>query len=713
LHTVESTVGEAFQLVSPYQPRGDQQQAIDALAGGVLNAEKHQVLLGVTGSGKTYTMARVIELVGRPTLVLAHNKTLAAQLFHEFRNFFPRNAVEYFVSYYDYYQPEAYLPSSDTYIEKEATINDELDKLRMSATRALFERRDVVIVASVSCIYGLGSPEAYYGMLLLLEKGQRTAREDILKKLVEIQYERNDELRRGTFRVRGDLVEVYPTYSDSAYRLELWGDQVEQLHEIDPLTGEVRAAHLRVPIYPKTHYVMPPDQKERAIEAILAELREWKPELEKQGKHTEAQRLWQRTMFDVEMMRTIGYCHGIENYSRHLSGRRAGEPPPTLLDYFPGDYLLFVDESHQTIPQVRGMFEGDRSRKTVLVEHGFRLPSALDNRPLAFDEFEHRVNQVIYVSATPGPYELTRTAGEVVEQIVRPTGLVDPEVEVRPVRGQVDNLLEEIRRRVARGERVLVTTLTKRMAEDLAQYYTEVGVRCRYLHAEIDTLERVRILRDLRRGMFDVLIGINLLREGLDLPEVSLVAILDADKEGYLRSKTALIQTIGRAARHLNGTAMLYADVVTESMRAALDETGRRRAIQVSYNQEHGITPESIVKPVDMALASIVAADYTTVPLEETEFDEIQSEQQLHEVIQKLEDKMREAAKRFEFERAAELRDRLRALKHKDVGMLFQPALFQREPLRVEELLAPAAATPDARSKPRKGKKLKAEKPSK
>ncbi|HEX9764540.1 MAG TPA: excinuclease ABC subunit UvrB [Candidatus Acidoferrales bacterium] len=708
-------MGDSFQLVSRYEPRGDQQQAIDALARGVLNAEKHQVLLGVTGSGKTYTMARVIELIGRPTLVLAHNKTLAAQLFHEFRNFFPHNAVEYFVSYYDYYQPEAYLPSSGTYIEKEATINDELDKLRMSATRALFERRDVVIVASVSCIYGLGSPEAYYGMLLLLEKGQRIAREDILKKLVEIQYERNDELRRGTFRVRGDLVEVYPTYSDSAYRIELWGDQVEQLSEIDPLTGVARAAHLRVPIYPKTHYVMPPDQKERAIEAILAELREWKPELEKQGKHTEAQRLWQRTMFDVEMMRTIGYCHGIENYSRHLSGRRAGAPPPTLLDYFPGDFLLFVDESHQTIPQVRGMFEGDRSRKTVLVEHGFRLPSALDNRPLAFEEFEKRVNQVVYVSATPGPYELTRTAGEVVEQILRPTGLVDPDVEVRPVRGQVDNLLEEIRRRTARGERVLVTTLTKRMAEDLAQYYSEVGVRCRYLHAEIDTLERVRILRDLRRGVFDVLIGINLLREGLDLPEVSLVAILDADKEGYLRSKTALIQTIGRAARHLNGTAILFADVITESMRAALDETGRRRAIQVSYNEEHGITPESIVKPVDMALASIVAADYTTVPLEETEFDEIQSEQQLHEVIQKLEERMREAAKKFEFERAAELRDRLRALKHKDVGMLFQPALLPRQPLRVEELLAPPKASPETaaggaaksskRSKPKPAKK--------
>ncbi|MGH7428885.1 MAG: excinuclease ABC subunit UvrB, partial [Candidatus Methylomirabilaceae bacterium] len=628
-----------FKLISNYQPRGDQQQAIEALVTGVRAGEQHQVLLGVTGSGKTYTMARVIEQVNRPTLVLAHNKTLAAQLFHEFRGFFPRNAVEYFVSYYDYYQPEAYLPSSDVYIEKEATINDELDKLRLSATRALFERRDCLIVASVSCIYGLGSPDAYYGMLLMLEKGQRATREEIVKKLVEIQYERSEDLRRGTFRVRGDTVEIYPPYADAGYRLELWGEQVDQLSEIDPLTGAVRERHLRVPIYPKTHYVMPADERERAIGDILAELEQWKGELEKRGKAVEAQRLAQRTLFDVEMMRTIGYCHGIENYSRHLSGRRPGEPPPTLLDYFPQDFLLFVDESHQTVPQVRGMYEGDQSRKRTLVDYGFRLPSALDNRPLAFAEFEKRVNQIVYVSATPGPYELTKSAGVVVEQIVRPTGLIDPEVEVRPVRGQVDDLLEEIRQRAARSERVLVTTLTKRMAEDLAQYYSEVGVRCRYLHAEIDTLERVRILRDLRRGAFDVLIGINLLREGLDLPEVSLVAVLDADKEGYLRSKTALIQTMGRAARHIRGKALLYADVITESMRAALEETSRRRAIQSRYNQENGITPESIVKPVDMALASIVEADYATVPLEETEFDAFASEEQLREVMVKLEEK--------------------------------------------------------------------------
>ncbi len=678
----------SFKLVSSYQPQGDQQQAIDALVRGVREGDPHQVLLGVTGSGKTYTMAKVIEQIGRPALVLAHNKTLAAQLFHEFRNFFPRNAVEYFVSYYDYYQPEAYLPSSGVYIEKEATINDELDKLRLSATRALFERRDCVIVASVSCIYGLGSPEAYYGMLLLVEKGQRIRREDILSKLVEIQYERGEDLRRGSFRVRGDVIEVYPTYADTAYRIELWGDQVDQLSEIDPLTGTVTRSHARVPIYPKTHYVMPEKERERAIEDILKELESWKPELEKQGKKVEAQRLWQRTRFDVEMMRTIGYCHGIENYSRHLSGRQPGEPPPTLLDYFPSDFLLFVDESHQTVPQVRGMYEGDRSRKQTLVNHGFRLPSALDNRPLAFAEFEHRVNQLIYVSATPGPYELTKTAGVVVEQIVRPTGLIEPEVEVRPVRGQVDNLLHEIRQRTARNERVLVTTLTKRMAEDLAQYYSEVGVRCRYLHSEVDTLERVRILRDLRRGTFDVLIGINLLREGLDLPEVSLVAILDADKEGFLRSKTSLIQTTGRAARHIRGKALLYADVITESMRGALDETERRRALQLRYNQEHGITPESIVKPVDMTLAQIVEADFATVPLEETEFEEFTSEEQVREAIPKLEERMREAAKQFEFERAAQLRDRVRALKQKDIGGFFQPAALPHQPLPAE-LLAP------------------------
>jgi excinuclease ABC subunit B len=693
-----------FKLVSRYQPRGDQQQAIEALVAGVQAGEKHQVLLGVTGSGKTYTMARVIEAINRPTLVLAHNKTLAAQLFHEFRGFFPHNAVEYFVSYYDYYQPEAYLPSSNVYIEKEATINNELDKLRLAATKALFERRDALIVGSVSCIYGLGSPEAYYGMLLMLEKGQRVRREDILRKLVEIQYERSEELRRGGFRVRGDVIEVYPPYTDSGYRIELWGEQVERLSEIDPLTGEVKQIHLRVPLYPKTHYVLPVEERDRALRDILAELEGQKVAFDTAGKTVEAQRLSQRTMFDVEMMRTIGYCHGIENYSRHLSGRLPGAPPPTLLDYFPADFLLFVDESHQTVPQVRGMYEGDRSRKQTLVEYGFRLPSALDNRPLTFAEFEHRLNQVIYVSATPGPYELTRAAGVVVEQIVRPTGLVDPEVEVRPVQGQVDNLLHEIRLRTARSERVLVTTLTKRMAEDLAQYYTEVGVRCRYLHAEVDTLERVRILRDLRRGAFDVLIGINLLREGLDLPEVSLVAVLDADKEGYLRSKTALVQTMGRAARHLYGKALLYADVITESMRDAIEETNRRRAIQVRYNQEHGITPESIVKPVDMALASIVEADYATVPLEETEFEEFKTEEELRAAITKLEEKMREAARRFEFERAAQLRDRVRALKQKDLGGFFAAAVLPREPLR--ELIggeAPATAAPPKPS--RRGKR--------
>ena len=686
-----------FKLVSNYQPRGDQAQAIEALVRGLRDTEKHQVLLGVTGSGKTYTMAKVIEQVGRPTLVLAHNKTLAAQLFHEFRGFFPHSAVEYFVSYYDYYQPEAYLPATDLYIEKEATINDELDKLRMAATRALFERRDAVIVASVSCIYGLGSPEAYYGMLLLVERGQRFPRQELVRKLVEIQYERSEELGRGTFRVRGDQLEVFPPYVDVAYRVELWGDQVDRINEIDPLTGAVLADHARVPVYPKTHFVMPGDQRDRALASILEELRAWKPELEKQGKKLEAQRVEQRTLFDIEMMRTIGYCHGIENYSRHLSGRAAGEPPPTLLDYFPSDFLVFIDESHQTVPQLRGMYHGDRSRKQTLVDYGFRLPSALDNRPLKFEEFEKRANQVIYVSATPSDYELTRAAGVVVEQIVRPTGLIDPEVEVRPVRGQVDDLLEEIRRRAARRERVLVTTLTKKMSEDLAQYYTEVGVRCRYLHSEIDTLERVRILRDLRRGVFDVLIGINLLREGLDLPEVSLVAVLDADKEGFLRSKTALIQTIGRAARHIRGKALLYADTVTQSMRQALDETDRRRQVQLRFNEENGITPESIVKPIDMALAQIVEADFATVPLEETEFEQFQSEAQLREVIQKLEEQMREAARRFEFERAAQLRDRLRALKQKDIGGLFVPAFLPRESL------AALTASPRGSSPPERG----------
>jgi excinuclease ABC subunit B len=691
---------QQFQLASDYEPCGDQPQAIKELVRGVDAGEKHQVLLGVTGSGKTFTMAKIIQQASRPALVLAHNKTLAAQLYHEFRNFFPRNAVEYFVSYYDYYQPEAYIPASDTYIEKESTINDELDKLRMSATRSLFERRDVVIVASVSCIYGLGSPEAYYGMLVMLEPGQRTSREALLRRFVEIQYERGEDLRRGTFRVRGDIIEIHPPYEDHAFRIEMWGDQIDRLRSIDALTGEIRGEPLaRLPIYPKSHYVLPAEQKERAISSILEELVWWKPELEKQGKYIEAQRVWQRTMFDVEMMRTIGYCHGIENYSRHLSGRLPGEAPPTLLDYVPQDYLLFVDESHQTIPQVRGMYHGDRSRKQTLVDFGFRMPSALDNRPLAFEEFEHRANQVIYVSATPGPYELTRSAGVVVEQVIRPTGLIDPEVEVRPVKGQVDDLLEQIRARAEKGERVLVTTLTKRMSEDLAEYFGEVGVRCRYLHSEIETLERVRILRDLRRGVFDVLIGINLLREGLDLPEVSLVAILDADKEGYLRSATALIQTMGRCARHISGRAILYADTMTGSMRQAIDETNRRRAKQLAYNEANHITPQSIVRSVDMKLAAIVEADYITVPTEDLLPEKITSEDELRQVIAQLENQMREAAKKFEFERAAGLRDRIRALQQRELGGLFAaldlgPAVPQ----------PPAPATPPAAAQPEPAK---------
>ncbi|HVA01825.1 MAG TPA: excinuclease ABC subunit UvrB [Terriglobia bacterium] len=657
-----------FKLVANYSPKGDQATAIQQLLRGVADDRPHQVLLGVTGSGKTFTVAKVVETVNRPALVLAHNKTLAAQLYHEFRGFFPHNAVEYFVSYYDYYQPEAYLPSSDVYIEKEATVNDELDKLRMSATRSLFERRDCLIVASVSCIYGLGSPEAYYGMLLLLEKGQRISRQDILRRLVGIQYERNDiDFRRGTFRVRGDVIEVYPTYDDNAYRIELWGEEIESLAQIDPLFGQVKQTYTRLPIYPRTHYVMPPEQRELAIERALSELEWWRGELEKQGKLVEAQRIHQRTMFDVEMMKEMGYCHGIENYSRHLSGRLPGEPPPTLLDYLPQDALIFIDESHQTVPQLHGMFRGDRSRKQTLVDYGFRLPSALDNRPLTFEEFEHRVGQVIYVSATPGPYELTKTGGEVVEQIIRPTGLLDPEIEVRTTRNQVDDLLAEIRARAEANERVLVTTLTKRMSEDLAEYYAEVGVRCRYLHSEIETLERVKILRDLRRGEFDVLIGINLLREGLDLPEVSLVAILDADKEGYLRSSGALIQTMGRAARNLHGKAILYADRMTDSMRQAMAETGRRRAKQFEYNEENGITPESIIKPVDMALVAIVEADYVTVSTE-AEAEEVTSQDQLDALIARLEKQMRDAAKEFEFEKAAQLRDRVKALQEKGAG---------------------------------------------
>jgi excinuclease ABC subunit B len=657
-----------FQLVTSYQPRGDQPRAIEQLCEGLGAGEKHQVLLGVTGSGKTFTMAKVIEQSNRPALILAHNKTLAAQLYHEFKQFFPQNAVEYFVSYYDYYQPEAYIPAGDLYIEKEATINEELDKLRLAATRSLFERRDAIIVSSVSCIYGLGDPDAYYGMLLLLEKGQKISRKDITRRLVEILYERNDvDFRRGTFRVRGDIIEVFPAYDENAYRIEMFGDEIDSLAQIDPLFGTVKQKYARLPIYPKSHYVVQPERKNQAIDSIVAELSECVTRMEAAGQMVEAQRLNQRTRFDLEMIKSMGYCHGIENYSRHFSGRLPGEAPPTLLDYFPRDYLLFIDESHATIPQVHGMWHGDRSRKKTLVDYGFRLPSAMDNRPLTFEEFENRVHQAIYVSATPGPYELTRSAGVVIEQVIRPTGLIDPEVEIRPVKGQIDDLLAEIRDRAGRGERVLVTTLTKRMAEDLAGYYTEVGVRCRYMHSEIETLERVKLLASLRKGEYDVLIGINLLREGLDLPEVSLVAILDADKEGFLRSAGSLIQTMGRAARHVKGKAILYADKITDSMRRAIGETDRRRTIQRAYNEEHGIVPQSIVSQVEMGLAAILKAEYGEIAEEETAgVPEFKTQEELDGFIAKLETEMREAAKKFEFEKAAKLRDTIKELRDKE-----------------------------------------------
>jgi excinuclease ABC subunit B len=654
-----------FHLGIDYRPRGDQATAIDQLCRGVTDGDRDQVLLGVTGSGKTFTMAKVIEAMDRPALILAHNKTLAAQLYHEFKSYFPTNAVEYFVSYYDYYQPEAYLPSSDTYIEKESTVNDDLDKLRLAATRSLFERRDCIIVASVSCIYGIGSPEAYFGMLLVLEKGQHITREQITARLVEMLYSRSEgDFKRGTFRVRGDVIEIYPTYDDLAFRIELWGDEVDSLHQFDALLGTIRQTYPRLTIYPKSHYVATKEMRDNAIVSIEHELHWWAAELRKEGKLIEAQRLYQRTMFDLEMIRQVGFCHGIENYSRHFTSRLPGQPPPTLLDYLPQDNLIFLDESHQTIPQLQSMYNGDRSRKQNLVTHGFRLPSALDNRPLTFEEFENRVNQVIYVSATPGPYELTRSAGVIVEQVIRPTGLIDPPVEVRPVRGQVDDLLHQIRLRIEANERVLVTTLTKRMSEDLAQYYGEAGVKCTYLHSEISTLDRIKILRDLRRGKLDVLIGVNLLREGLDLPEVSLVAILDADKEGFLRSTGSLIQTMGRAARNLNGRAILYADRTTDSMRRAIDETLRRRRIQIAYNEEHNITPESIIKPIDMSLVAIVEADYVTVPLDVDADDPTEmTADERHRLIAGLEDQMREAARKFEFETAARVRDRIQALR--------------------------------------------------
>ena len=661
---------DRFTLVSDFEPRGDQERAIGELVDGLNRGDRHQVLLGVTGSGKTFTMAQVVAAVNRPTLVMAHNKTLAAQLYQEFKRFFPDNAVEYFVSYYDYYQPEAYMPATDSYIEKEATINDEIDRLRLSATRALFERRDVLIVASVSCIYGLGSPEAYFGMLLALERGQRIDRDAILRKLVEIQYERNDhDFARGVFRVRGDIIEVYPSYDEQGIRIEMFGDEVDELLSFDPLTGRAHQRHDRIAVYPKSHFVMPREHTVQAIDSIKAELVERRTQLEQIGKLLEAQRLHQRTMFDLEMMKEIGYCHGIENYSRHLSARAPGEPPPTLLDYFPDDALTIIDESHQTVPQVRGMYHGDRARKDVLVEYGFRLPSAIDNRPLMFDEWKGRVGQVVFVSATPGPYELDRSGGVVVEQIIRPTGLVDPEVDVRPVKGQVDDLLHEIRLRAERRERVLVTTLTKRMAEDLTQFYQELGVRVRYLHSDIDTLERVEILRDLRRGVFDVLVGINLLREGLDLPEVSLVAILDADKEGFLRSAGSLIQTSGRAARNLNGRVVMYADTVTDSMRAALTEMARRRERQEAYNLEHGITPASVSRDIEGVLSSVYERDYVAVPAAEPPRPTFRTQAEIDERIAALQKEMRAAAANLEFERAATLRDQVRDLRQREIGV--------------------------------------------
>ena len=660
-----------FKLRSEYQPKGDQPAAIDALVKGLNDGAKDQVLLGITGSGKTFTIASVVQRVQRSTLVLAHNKTLAAQLFQEFRTLFPENAVEYFVSYYDYYQPEAYVPAADVYIEKEAIINEEIDRLRMSATRALFERRDVIVVASVSCIYGLGDPDAYYGLLFFVEPGERMSRDVLLQRLVELQYERSDiNFQRGTFRVRGDVVEIYPSYQDQAYRIELWGDEIDSVSTIDPLLGEVIAKHTsRVPIYPKTHYVMSRPTIKRAIKTIREELEWWEPKLISEGKLVEAQRLHQRTMFDLEMIKEMGFCRGVENYSRHMTGKKPGEPPPTLIDYLPRDTLIVIDESHQSVPQVRGMFEGDQSRKRTLVEYGFRLPSALDNRPLNFAEFEARIGQTIYVSATPGPYELTKASGEVVEQIIRPTGLMDPEVEVQPVKGQIDHLLEECRQRAERHERVLVTTLTKRMAEDLTEYFTEVGVRVRYLHSDIETLERIKILRDLRRGEFDVLVGINLLREGLDLPEVSLVAILDADKEGFLRSEQSLIQTIGRAARNASGKAILYADRITQSMKRALEETQRRRAIQEAFNRENGITPQTIVKPIEATLITASEADYFKAPSEIEEIEDY-SPANLEATITRLEVEMRAAAKRFEFEKAAELRDRIKVLRERELQVM-------------------------------------------
>jgi excinuclease ABC subunit B len=655
-----------FKLLSSFEPQGDQPEAIRQLVEGVNAGVRDQVLLGVTGSGKTFTVAKVIESVNRPTLVLSHNKTLAAQLYQEFKNFFPENRVEYFVSYYDYYQPEAYIPQNDLYIEKEMTKNDEIDKLRLAATKALFERRDVIIVASVSCIYGIGDPDLYFGMLLFFERGVEKPLTQYLRRLTEMQYERTPyDLGRGTFRVRGDILELWPAYEDDAIRVEFFGDEIDKISRIDPITGRTSGEFDRLAIYPRTHYVTPRERLLVAMEKIRAELDERVAELRAQDRLLEAQRLSQRTLFDLEMIAELGYCNGIENYSRHLSGRSAGEPPPTLLDYFPRDLLMVIDESHQTVPQVRAMWGGDRARKQTLVEYGFRLPSAIDNRPLSFDEFQTKRDQVIYVSATPAPYELEMSGGLYAEQVIRPTGLLDPQIEIRPVKGQVDDLIGVIKERVAKNERVMVTTLTKRMAEDLTRYLLELGIKVNYLHSDVETLERIAILRDFRLGLYDVLVGINLLREGLDVPEVSCVAILDADKEGFLRSTTSLIQTIGRAARNLNGLAVLYADKLTDSLRNAIDETSRRRDIQQKYNEEHGIEPASIIKAVDSDLVKMANLDYVDFGVsltKKTKLD-LAGEEDLDKTIARLTKEMKDAAKNLDFEKAAELRDRLREVK--------------------------------------------------
>jgi len=662
----------SFELICPFEPKGDQIQAIAQLTEGVRHGERHQVLLGVTGSGKTFTMANLIAHIQVPTLIIAHNKTLAAQLYAEFRGFFPKNAVEYFVSYYDYYQPEAYIPHTDTYIEKDALINDHIDKLRHSATHSLLERRDVIIVASVSCIYGLGSPEIYQGMMAYLQEARPYPRQSLLSRLVEIQYQRNDlDFHRGTFRVRGDVVEVFPAYEDLAYRIELWGDEVEAIYQIDPLKGDRLARLPHLSIYPANHYVTPRDRREEALQAIEEEMEGRIKKFESEGKLLEAQRLRQRTLFDLEMIREIGTCKGIENYSRHLDGRAPGSPPANFIDYLREDALIIVDESHQTIPQLRGMSAGDRSRKANLIDYGFRLPSAFDNRPLTFMEFERAARQLIYVSATPGPYELEKAKGKVAEQIIRPTGLIDPKIVLKPAKGQVDDLMQQIQERAAKDQRVLVTTLTKRMAEHLADYYIDLGLKVRYLHSEIDTLERNEIIRDLRLGKFDCLSGINLLREGLDIPEVSLVAILDADKEGFLRSAGSLIQTAGRAARNVEGTVIFYAENITGSMQQAINETNRRRQLQMAYNQEHGITPESIVKSIEDVLSSIYEKDYYTVPVPpEAERAEYVPRDQIPAMIVQLEKEMRAAAKSLEFERAAELRDKIQALEQRRLGII-------------------------------------------